>query len=627
MADSPDHWPGGAEPADPALPEPDLSTVDRPLSPGSPEDTTEEGSVISGSWIPEEGRIALLVEHWSSTQRSLTHRLTHKASVVGMILGLFGFWTALTPSLISRTWWMTALSVVLSTLFAYGVGVLVGVGARALGQLIGLRITASSHAVTVMRRLGYAALLLITVVMWFWSIQQQRDISRTVELPRRIWWNQTIGAAVGLVAVVAMIALIRAVGHGVHRLYASVHRFIAQPAAAITVVAMVLVIVLIATNNVIVRAGANAAAGQRARLNQQTIAGAVRPTTALRSGSPASTEPWADLGREGQRFISNGPTASDISAVTGRPALEPIRVYAGLSHDHSLVEGARTVLAELIRTRAFDRKVLVLHTTTGAGWLEEWSVASVEYLTGGDCATASMQYSYLGSPGAFLLDRSSPQQGGKELLDVVRGYWATLDPAHRPKLYVTGVSLGSFGGQAAFSSIDDMMSKVDGAVWVGTPGFTPIWRQLTDSREQGSPEIAPEIDRGRHLRFIPSPAFIDVNRWGNPYTSWQSPRIAYVQHTSDPIVWWSPSLIWREPDWIRERAGTDVNPRIRWAPWSTFWQVTADMAIAVATPGGHGHSYHQELVGTWSQVLGVNASPAQITTIQDAVPRTIRAGD
>lgn len=93
------------------------------------------------------------------------------------------------------------------------------------------------------------------------------------------------------------------------------------------------------------------------------------------------------------------------------------------------------------------------------------------------------------------------------------------------------------------------------------------------------------------------------------------------------MVWWSPSLIWREPDWIRERAGIDVNPRISWTPWSTFWQVTADMAISVATPGGHGHSYHEELVDAWAQVLGTRSSQAQLQRIKEQVPRTIRAGD
>ncbi|GAE69110.1 hypothetical protein JCM18909_2298 [Cutibacterium acnes JCM 18909] len=29
-------------------------------------------------------------------------------------------------------------------------------------------------------------------------------------------------------------------------------------------------------------------------------------------------------------------------------------------------------------------------------------------------------------------------------------------------------------------------------------------------------------------------------------------------------------MIWAEPDWMRERAGNDVNPHILWTPWSSF---------------------------------------------------------
>lgn len=600
-----------------------------PSSPGSPEDTTQDlaHQPPAPAQRFEEGRIALLVERWNSTQRTLARRVFSDASVVGVVLGLFGFWTALTPSLISRTWWMTAASVFLSTLFAYGVGVLVGACARGFARLIGLRVTASSRAVAVLRRIGYGVLVATTVVVWFWSIQQQRDISRTVHLPGRIWWSQTVGAVVGLAAVVASIGLVRALRHGVALLYAGVRRFITQPVAAGGVLILGLVVLLIATNNVIVTTAANAVAHQMSVINDRTTPGARRPDSTLRSGGPGSVESWSNLGRKGQNYISDGPSAADIAELTGHPAKEPIRVYAGLPADHDLAAGARTVLAELIRTRAFDRKVLVLHTTTGAGWVEEWSVASVEYLTGGDCATATMQYSFLGSPAAFLLDRSSAQRAGTVLLDTVHAYWSRLDPVHRPRLYAAGVSLGSYGGQAAFSSASEMMSRVDGAVWVGTPGFTPIWRDLNASRQQGSPEVAPVIDNGRHIRFAPTPRYLDRNRWGSPYGSWQTPRVVYLQHTSDPVVWWSPSLIWREPDWIRERAGIDVNPRISWTPWSTFWQVTADMAISVATPGGHGHSYHEELVDAWAQVLGTRSSQAQLQRIKEQVPRTIRAGD
>lgn len=567
-------------------------------------------------------------EEWVIAERTLARYVLRHASVGGLLGSLFGFWTALSPSLIPRTWWMILINVAMSMLFAYGVGHLIGYLLRRFSALIDLQITASARAVRIIRWLGYAVVLAVTVSVWFWAIQQQRDVSRTVNLQRHFWLTQIFGALTGILAFVAVLLLIRTISHGLRRLYSGVHRFITQPVLATSVFVIALVLALLATNNVVVRTAANAVAHQMETVNRRTTEGVHRPTSPLRSGGPGSTRSWASLGRKGQDFVASGPTAAQIAGTTGKPAIEPIRAYAGLPTDRDFTEAARAVLAELIRTRAFDRKVLVIYNTTGSGWVEEWSVSAVEYLTGGDCATASMQYSYLGSPGAFLLDRESPKEGAKALFRVIHDYWAALDPAHRPKLYTSGVSLGAYGGQSAFKDADDMMAKVDGAVWVGSPGITPIWESLTDARRQGSPEIAPVIGSGSHIRFIPGIRYIDRDRWGARYPAWKGPRIAYVQHSSDPVTWWQPDLIWREPDWIRERAGIDTNPRISWSPWSTFWQVTADMAIAVSVPGGHGHSYHQELIWVWSSVLGTDQiTEGQKQSIAKDLPKSIKGTD
>ena len=39
---------------------------------------------------------------------------------------------------------------------------------------------------------------------------------------------------------------------------------------------------------------------------------------------------------------------------------------------------------------------------------------------------------------------------------------------------------------------------------------------------------------------------------------WDGTRVLYLHHASDPIVWWSPRLLFTEPDWIGEPPGTDV---------------------------------------------------------------------
>ncbi|HNQ06661.1 MAG TPA: alpha/beta-hydrolase family protein [Tetrasphaera sp.] len=87
------------------------------------------------------------------------------------------------------------------------------------------------------------------------------------------------------------------------------------------------------------------------------------------------------------------------------------RVYASPTDASVDVEEiAATVVRELERTRAFERPVLALLGTTGTGWVDEFNVRSIEYLTDGNCATAAMQYSFLPSPVAFVTDRDLPER-------------------------------------------------------------------------------------------------------------------------------------------------------------------------------------------------------------------------
>lgn len=97
---------------------------------------------------------------------------------MGLLLALFGLWTALTPSLVPRTWWMLAVSVSLSTLLFYGIGSLIGTMARWFADAIVLRISASPRAVRRLKWTGAGLIILISVWMWLWSVKQQTSTLR-----------------------------------------------------------------------------------------------------------------------------------------------------------------------------------------------------------------------------------------------------------------------------------------------------------------------------------------------------------------------------------------------------------------------------------------------------------------
>ncbi|MDV7243534.1 alpha/beta-hydrolase family protein [Rhodococcus oxybenzonivorans] len=280
--------------------------------------------------------------------------------------------------------------------------------------------------------------------------------------------------------------------------------------------------------------------------------------------------------------------------------MEPIRTYAGLaSGGDSIRENAQVAADELERAGGFDRAVVGVATTTGTGWINESLVSSLEYMYNGDTAMVGLQYSYLPSWLSFLVDKERAHQAGEALFDAVYDKWKKLPPESRPKLVVMGESLGSFGGESAFGNVDDVEARTDGVLFTGPPNANEIWTDVTTNRDPGSPEWLPVYEQGETVRFG-ARAAEDLPR---PDAPWGQPRMVYLQHPSDPIVWWSPELLLREPDWLKEERGYDVLDSTQWFPFVTFFQVAADMAVSTGVPDGHGHSYVVDIADAWSAIL------------------------
>ena len=513
-------------------------------------------------------------------------------------------WISTSPSLLPRTWWMWAVNIGLSEVYGYATGTLVGRAVRCTASAIGLEVDIAPDHRRRARWAGAGALIGITAYSWVRGVLRQREISHLVQQEPKNLATHVVGTLAGAgfsaAALVAARATIATAG---------IYRALLRPYLPARIVGVVSLLLTAATVAVVVdrliRGRVLEGMIERADAANRLISPDVRrPRSPLRSGGPGSLETWQSLGAPGRKIVSAGADAERISRTLGAVAREPIRVYAAKTGSRTLEDTAEAVVAELDRTGAWDREVLALFTGTGTGWLQEWSLSAIEFLTAGDCATASIQYSYFPSPLTYLADRRSPQRAGALLLQAVRRRLAQLPPERRPRLFVAGESLGAFGGSAAFRDVPEMLGTVDGAVWTGTPSFTPLWEQLTARSRPGSPAVAPIIEDGRHIRVVTRPRDLHRNYWGGLYTEWEHPRVVFAQHPSDPVVWFDPSLLWREPAWLRERVGHDVTPAMRWFPWITFWQIAADMPLSITARGGHGHSYHEEMVPIWAAVLG-----------------------
>jgi uncharacterized membrane protein len=351
----------------------------------------------------------------------------------------------------------------------------------------------------------------------------------------------------------------------------------------------------------------------------KTAEGVHQPTTGLRSGGPGSVIPWDTLGWQGRNFTGKGPSTSDIEKATGQPAMEPIRVYSGLASASDAEARANLAVRDLERAGGFQRKNLLVVTTTGSGWVDPALSDSFEYLSGGDSAIVAIQYSYLPSWISYLVDQSKAREAGRALFDAVYGPWSQLPQGQRPRLYVAGESLGSFGGETAFSGEQSLANLTNGALFAGPPNFNTLFREFSDHRDPGSREVQPIYHGGRIVRFADD-ATADIPPAGQP---WPGSRVVYMMHPSDPIVWWSPHLVFSQPDWIGEAPGKDVLKGMFWIPFVTFWQVTADLPFATGVPAGHGHKYTSEYVDGFNAVM----QPAGVTPRELTELRKIIASD
>ena len=510
-----------------------------------------------------------------------------------------GAWVALvfaclafTPSLLPRSALLQGVVCGISAAIGYGVGVAGAWTWRAFADRDprpprpgAWRVFAVSAAV----------LLVVALVLGQWWQAQLRDLMG-VPTP-----NPLLLVLLPLVAAAlftGLVALSRSLRGAYHRTAVRLQRWMGPRAARALGWVAVVTATWLVTSGLLLNGLAGLADRSFSVRNTTTAEGVAPPTSGLRSGGPGSLVSWESLGRQGRTISGTGPSAEEIAAWTGSEAKEPIRAYAGTVSAEDVEARAELAVADLDRAGGFNRANLLVATTTGSGWLDSGAIDSFEYLTGGDSAIVAMQYSYLPSWLSFLVDQRKAREAGRQLFDAVYDRWSKLPPDNRPTLFVFGLSLGSFGGETAFSGEYDLRNRTAGALFAGPPNFNTLYREFTDHRDPGTPEVEPVYKGGRTIRFTN-----DVAASVPPSADWEGTRVLYLQHPSDPIVWWSPRLIWDRPDWMGEPPGRDVLDAMVWIPLVTFWQVTADLPLATGVPDGHGHDYHREFVDGWATVL------------------------
>lgn len=524
-------------------------------------------------------------------------------SATGTFIGLVFFAASLTPSLIPRDAVMQGL--VGGASFAAGYGV--AVAGRALWRWLELPLP-EGRAGRVVAVAAPPLGLLVAGYALSRAAEWQNGI-RTLMTLEPLETTHPLRVALLAAAVAALLIVL---GWLFVRLATLLSRWAARlvpPRLAATagLVAAVLLAAGIA-DGVLVRNAMAAVDAFYARLDSFMPPGSAPPEDPARSGSAASLVAWGDLGSAGRAFVSRMPSGREIAAVRGEPAVDPVRVYVGLGSAGSVGERAQLALRELIRVGGFERSLLVVSTPTGTGFMEEAAIAPLEYLHRGDVATVGMQYSYLQSPFSLLFEPGYGAGSARALMHAVYTHWAGLPADDRPRLYLQGLSLGSLSSERSVRLHEVLGDPPHGALWSGPPFPSPIHADVTRYRAPGSPAWLPRFEDGSFIRFTGRENALDV-----PGAEWGPMRIVYLQHASDPIVFFSPSLFWTRPDWLAGERGPDVSPDMRWYPIVTALQVAADMAVATNVPRGYGHEYASaSYIDAWMEITEPDATPADV---------------
>ncbi len=356
------------------------------------------------------------------------------------------------------------------------------------------------------------------------------------------------------------------------------------------------------------------------------------------SGDPESLIRWKDMGREGRRhvvtYVRTEPMLDRPSEIAGtaRPELSirtvmqedaaatPISIFVGLDSSPSPRERVDLALAEMDRTDAWSRSLIMLVSPTGTGYVNYVAIAATQYLTRGDMASITLQYSKRPSPlslGKIGYAKEQNRLLWLRILERVR----LMSPERRPKIVIFGESLGAHTSQAAFQGWGTLGPEalgIDYGLWIGTPASSPWRLELLDQRRV-------DVDQSAVAVVNDYEEFLALGDEAKAKV-----RFCLLSHDNDGVTKFQASLLNRRPVWLDpDRPGMEEVPgrsprgvpaSMRWRPITTFFQLLVDMKNA-QLPGSYrawAHDYRADLPEFIRDVYSLDCSDEQLRRIAAA---------
>ncbi len=515
-------------------------------------------------------------------------------STTGLLVGTLLFATSLSPSLVPRPFLMQALLAGVALAAGYGVGVFL----HWLWRFMELP-EFKGRVLWVGKIVAWTICIAVAVGFLFRASAWQNSIRELMALPPV---ETARPFSVGMIAVLVFVMLL-----GLARLLRFIKRTVSRTAdrwvpdriALVVGVLVTAILVWSLASGVFARLVLNSFDASFQQLDLLIEDELEPPDHPLASGSAYSLLDWDELGRQGRRFIAGAPNIEELQRLSPVSVRKPLRVYVGLNSADTIEQRVELALREMQRVGAFQRDYLVVVTPTGTGWVDPGGIDSLEYLVGGNVASVAVQYSYLPSWLSLLAQAEYGQETARALFAEVYRHWRSLPAERRPRLYLHGLSLGALNSARSADIWDLVSDPIDGALWSGPPFRSETWQWLSSQRNPGSPAWLPRFRDGSVVRF--------ANQHGGLEdfdAPWGPFRIAYLQYASDPISFFRPDALYREPAWMRGERAHDVSPKLRWYPIVTFLQLAVDIAAAETAPIGHGHTYATEhYINAWHALI------------------------
>ena len=364
-------------------------------------------------------------------------------------------------------------------------------------------------------------------------------------------------------------------------------------------------------------------------------------TNPMVSGDPASLVSWESMGREGRRHVvtfvrpepdparpavplkgAEGKVTPELSIATvmKEPAkAQPIQVFVGLDSAPTPAARVELALAEMDRTDAWSRSLLMLMSPTGTGYVNYVAVAAAQYMTLGDVATVTLQYSKRPSPLSLGKVHDAQIQNRLLWLRILERVRA-MSPADRPKVVLFGESLGAHTSQAVlegWGTLGPQALGIDRALWIGTPASSAWRHELLSDR--------PDVDKDLVAVVNDYEQFLALGEAAK-----ERARYVLLSHDNDGVTRFEADLLVKRPTWLGPqrprvqevpgRSPRGIPSSMRWRPVTTFFQTLIDMKNA-QIPGAYrawAHDYRPDLPDFVRDVYDLECTDEQLEAIKQA---------